>query len=207
MEQRIQALEQRLIQAGADPKSSHAYHDVSATNYGYGQPPPNSLAPTWNSNNTPEYAPHPPNQMSAQQQETNVFRTVPTSIRAGLTGDNFLGISPGNSSLSSIKGTALSILGMEIDIADFESLDMDEPNPSVFHPQLYNKSYQSFMQTALNVNPRMEKVDLPSREEGMTYAQWYFRVLNPYTPLLHKQTFLKIVSYVTAGILSSLNSI
>jgi hypothetical protein len=194
MEQRIRELEHRLIQAGADPKPSNGYHDTSATNYGYGQPPAHSLASAWNSNNNPGYTPQPSNPLSAQQQETNMFRTLPASIRAGFNGDNFLGISPGNSNLSSIKGTALSILGMEIDIADFESLDMDEPDPSVFHPQLYNKSYQSFLQTALNINPRMEKVDLPSREDGMTYAQWYFRVLHPYTPLLHKPTFFKVVS-------------
>lgn len=123
-----------------------------------------------------------------------MFRTIPASFRAGFTGDNYLGINPGNSTLSSIKGTALSILGMEIDIADFDSLDMDEPDSSVFHPQLYNKSYQSFLQTALNINPRIEKVDLPTKEDGMTYVQWYFRVLNPYLPLLHKPSFFKLVS-------------
>jgi hypothetical protein len=84
---------------------------------------------------------------------------------------------------------------MEIDIADFDSLDMDEPASSAFNPPLYNKSYQSFLQSALNINPRMDKVALPSREDGMTYAQWYFRVLNPYTPLLHKPSFFKLVNW------------
>lgn len=82
---------------------------------------------------------------------------------------------------------------MEIDIADFTSPDMDEPDSSVFHPQLYNKSYQAFLQSAFGVNPRMEKVDLPSRTEGLTYAQWYFRVINPYCPILHKPTFMRLV--------------
>jgi hypothetical protein len=83
---------------------------------------------------------------------------------------------------------------MEIDIADFDSPDMDEPDPSVFHPQLYNKSYQAFIQSAMNVNPRIEKVDLPDRADGLTYAEWYFRVLGPYLPVLHKPTFFKLVS-------------
>lgn len=122
-----------------------------------------------------------------------MFRALPT-FRAGCTGDNYLGVSPGNSNLSSIKGTALSILGMEIDIADFPSLDMDEPDASVFHPQLYNKSYQAFLQSALNINPRIEKVDLPPRSDGMMYAQWYFRAINAYLPILHKGTFIKLVS-------------
>lgn len=83
---------------------------------------------------------------------------------------------------------------MEIDIADFDSVDMDEPDPSLSHQQLYNKSYQAFLQTALNINPRIEKVNLPPREEGITYATWYFRVIAPYTPTLHKPTFMTLVS-------------
>jgi hypothetical protein len=82
---------------------------------------------------------------------------------------------------------------MEIDIADFDSWDMDEPKDSQFKPELYNKSYQSFLQTALNINPRIAKVELPERELGFQYADWYFRVLNSYTPLLHKATFMTLV--------------
>jgi hypothetical protein len=191
MQHRIRELEQRLIQGGAEVKPSNDYHDAAAPSYDYsqtsaGQPPP------WNAPSTPF---SPPNSNgNAQSQETNMFRALP-AFRAGFPGDNYLGVSPGNSNLSSIKGTALSILGMEIDIADFDSLDMDEPDASVFHPQLYNKSYQAFLQSALNINPRIEKVELPSREEGFTYADWYFRVLNPYLPLLHKPTFFKLVCY------------
>jgi hypothetical protein len=196
MEQRIRELEHRLMQGGADIKPSNGYHDASPTNYGFGQPSATSQPPAWSSNG-PTYTPQSANTLTAEQQETNMFRALPASFRTGFTGDNYLGINPGNSNLSSIKGTALSILGMEIDIADFDSLDMDEPDPAVFHPQLYNKSYQAFLQSALNINPRMEKVDLPSREDGMTYAQWYFRVLNPYLPLLHKASFFKIVGLGT----------
>lgn len=120
-------------------------------------------------------------------------RSLPT-FRAGNNGDSsYLGVSLGNSNLSSIKGTALSILGMEIDIADFESVDMDEPEPSLLHTQLYNKSYQAFLQTALNINPRLDRVELPPREEGFMYAQWYFRVVSPYHPLLHRPSFFKLV--------------
>lgn len=82
---------------------------------------------------------------------------------------------------------------MEIDIADFTSQDMDEPDTEFLHPQLYNKSYQAFLQSAFNINPSLEKVELPSRVDGLTYADWYFRVLNPYTPVLHKGTFMTTV--------------
>lgn len=179
------------MQSGAEVKPANGYHDSGPEQYGYGQPP-NGIQSAWNSAESAYTSPTSPTVNNGQQQETNMFRALPT-YRAGCTGDNYLGVSPGGSHLSAIKGTALSILGMEIDIADFHSSDMDEPNPSVFHPHLYNKSYQSFLQSAWNVNPRIEKVDLPSRSDGMTYAEWYFRVINPYCPLLHRGTFMRLV--------------
>jgi hypothetical protein len=188
LQHRIRELEQQVIQAGGDVKSSNGYHGGGHTGFNYN--PPTVQAPTWNStasSYTPQTA------MTTQDSEANMFRALP-AFRAGCPGDNYLGVSPGNSNLSSIKGTALSILGMEIDIADFDSIDMDEPDSSsVFNPQLYNKSYQAFLQSALNINHTIEKVELPPRQEGMTYAQWYFRALNPYMPLLHRPTFFKLV--------------
>ncbi len=182
------------MQGGTDIKPPNEYHDAAASSYDYSQTSA-SQAPSWSSaasSYTSANSNSNSNSAATQQQETNMFRVLP-AFRARVPGDNYLGVSPGNSNLSSIKGTALSILGMEIDIADFDSQDMDEPDSTVFHPQLYNKSYQAFLQSALNINPRIEKVELPSREDGFTYADWYFRVLNPYLPLLHKPTFFKLV--------------
>lgn len=188
-QQRIQELEQRLIQNGVDIKPSNGYHDATIQNYDFPSSSRNSQAQLWN----PSQSSYPSSDSSvvltAQQQETKAL----PAFRAGCTGDNYLGVSPGNSHLSSIKGTALSILGMEIDIADFDSPDMDEPDSSIFHPQLYNKSYQSFLQSTLNINPRIEKCELPPRQDGFTYVQWFFRVISPYMPLLHKPTFMKLV--------------
>jgi hypothetical protein len=191
MQHRIRELEQRLIQGGADVKPSNGYGDAGASSNDFNQS--SSVQQSQWTGSGSQYGPQPSSALTDGQQETNVFRALPT-FRSGCTGDNYLGVSAGNSNLSSIKGTALSILGMEIDIADFESLDMDEPDGSVFHPQLYNKSYQAFLQSALNINPRIEKVDLPAREEGLMYVDWYFRVINPFMPLLHKPTFTKLVS-------------
>jgi hypothetical protein len=191
LQNRIHELEHQLIQSGGGIKGSNGYHDAPASNFNYS--PASSQAPSW-SHNVPAYSTQPGHSLATQHQETNLFRAQPAFLRAGYTGDNYLGVNPGNSNLSSIKGTALSILGMEIDIADFDSADMDEPDTSVFHPELYNKSYQAFLQTALNINPRLEKVALPERGQAFIYAEWYFRVLNPYLPLLHKPTFFKLVS-------------
>ena len=113
---RVQELEQ-------EKKASNGYQNA---HYGYTQALSNVQRPTYSYPQTGNAV--------AGQQETNMFRALPT-FRAGCTGDNYLGVSPGNSNLSSIKGTTLSILGMEIDIADFDSLDMDEPDASVFHSQ------------------------------------------------------------------------
>ncbi|KAF5872090.1 putative transcription factor cys6 protein [Botrytis fragariae] len=189
---RIQELEHRLMQGGADIKPANGYPDSASGQYGYGQSS-NGMQSTWSTTGPAYTSPTSATANNGQQQETNMFRALP-AYRAGCMGDNYLGVSPGSSHLSAIKGTALSILGMEIDIADFRSTDMDEPDPSVFHPQLYNKSYQSFLQSAWNVNPRIEKVELPARSEAIIYAEWYFRVINPYCPLLHRGTFMRLLS-------------
>lgn len=179
MENRIRELESLMVRQGLDVKPTNGYQNHDYHSNGAG----GAHWSGYSQSNGP---------LSASSTDST-FRTLPT-FRAG--GDGYLGVSSGNSYLSSIKGTALSILGMEIDIADFDSVDMDEPDPSVFHPQLYNKSYQAFLQTSLNINPRLEKVDLPPREEGITFATWYFRVINPYTPTLHKPTFMATVSWL-----------
>jgi hypothetical protein len=114
--------------------------------------------------------------------------------KAERTPDNYLGVFSGCSQLTSIKGTALSIFRMKIDIADFESIDMDEPNMSGFNPRLYNKSYQSFLQSALNINEHMKEPPLPPRLEAFQMIEWYFRAINPYIPFLHRPTFLALVS-------------
>lgn len=176
MESRIRDLEAIMVQQGLDVKPTNGYHSQSS-----------SVSTLWSGYSQANNGP-----LSSSSSEFS--RHLP-AFRAG--GDGYLGLSSvGNSYLSSIKGTVLSILGMEIDIADFDSPDMDEPDPSLGlgHQQLYNKSYQAFLQTSLNINPRIEKVNLPPREEGITYATWYFRVINPYTPTLHKGTFMTLVS-------------
>lgn len=197
MSNRIRELEQLLVQNGIEVKPSNLYHETGLQSYNYPASAAghNGHTPSWSvpsSSNT--FIASSSSAALANAQETNMFRALP-NFRAGCTGDNYLGVSSGNSHLSSIKGTALSILGMEIDIADFASQDMDEPDPTMYHPQLYNKSYQAFLQSTLNINPRIDKVDLPSREDGITYAQWYFRVINPYLPVMHKQTFMATVCY------------
>ena len=88
----------------------------------------------------------------------------------------------------------MNVLGAEIDLADYMSPDMDEPDSSTFGAEYpLNKSYRAFVQTAYNSGPKPAKVKLPVEKEGRTYAEWYFRVINPYLPMLHKPSFLATV--------------
>jgi len=111
--------------------------------------------------------------------------------------ESYLGVSSDSAPLSSIKGTTLSILGTTIDIASFDAPDMDEPPPGTpIGSPLYNKSVMAFLQSVLNVNPRLENVDLPSRQDAFTYAEWYFLMISPFLPILHKPSFLQLVGYL-----------
>nr|UPH72872.1 putative Zn(2)-Cys6 transcription factor [Neofusicoccum parvum]UPH72873.1 putative Zn(2)-Cys6 transcription factor [Neofusicoccum parvum] len=115
---------------------------------------------------------------------------LPT-FRAGLHGDNYLGVSSANSVLSPIKGTSLSFFGMEIDLNDFVPDDVEDSSNPV--------SYQHFLSVALNAPgcPRPKKEELPaSYSECATYATWYFRGLHPYAPVLYKPHFMELLSRI-----------
>lgn len=105
-----------------------------------------------------------------------------------------LGIGPDNAPLSSITGTKLSLLGTTIDTASFDAPDMDEPSrDSQAEAPLYNKSVQAFLQSSMGVNPPV-LVDLPSRDTAFTYAEWYFMAIGVFLPVLHKPSFMQLVS-------------
>ena len=116
-------------------------------------------------------------------------------FRSGLSGNNYVGVPTGNPLLSSIQGTSMNVLGMEIDLADYASADLDEPDPSRTDAQpVYNKSYRACIQTAFGTSPKLSKVEIPPKKEGMEYAQIYFTGISPYLPILHQPTFMKMVS-------------
>ena len=115
-------------------------------------------------------------------------------FRNGLTGDNYLGVSSGNYFISAIRGTVLNVLGMEIDLADYMHADLDEPDPSKYDEEpVYNKSYSSFIFTAFSSKSKIKHMDLPPREEGFRCTEWYFKMIHPYLPILHRPTHMKLV--------------
>ena len=109
------------------------------------------------------------------------------SFRPGNTGSHYLGISSGNQTLSSIKASALSLLGIDIDLSD---LDPSEPNNS---GHANDESFSSCLATIFNVNPNVPKVELPPRDEAFEYVKWFFVISHPYLPILHRPTFVKMV--------------
>ena len=141
--------------------------------------------------NEPTYT---PSQKDASTSPSSDGANRLPEFRDGLAGDNYLGVSSGNSFISSIRGTAMNVLGAEIDLADYMSADMDEPDSSTFGAEYpLNKSYRAFVQTAYTAGPKPGKVQLPPEKEGRTYAEWFFRVINPHLPMLHKPSFFATV--------------
>lgn len=202
LEIRNRELEDRMISLGVDTKPSDEYADPTAASLlqwnetegssdrsAWGN---NRHDPNLSGNGATQYAGSDQGPSNELMPDTSLFHLP--DFRGGLAGNNYLGVSSGNSLLSSIRGTALNVLGMEIDLADYMSADLDEPESSDFLIKpLYNKSYHAFVQTAFSTNPKLEKVDLPLMNEGLIYAQWYFRVINPYLPILHKPSFFSLV--------------
>lgn len=126
---------------------------------------------------------------------TNPSGYTPWSLLEPRSTDSYLGVSSDSAPLSSIKGTKLSILGTTIDITSFDAPDMDEPPPGTpIGSPLYNKSVMAFLQSTLNINPALGNVELPSRLDAFTYAEWYFLMISPFLPVLHKPSFDQLVS-------------
>jgi hypothetical protein len=127
--------------------------------------------------------------------KTAIGRALPKARLESTPFGNHLGLQGDSAPLSSARGTQLSILGTTINIATFDAPDIDEPeaNAKVSQP-LYNKSVQAYLQSTMNVNPPLEDVSLPSRENAFHYAEWYFLMIFPFIPAVHKPTFMELVS-------------
>lgn len=89
----------------------------------------------------------------------------------------------------SVNGTRLQIMGATIDTASFELPDLDEPQPNTEDTPIYNKSVQAFLRSTMGRQPAMQ-VDLPSRKDAFTYAEWFFLIMAAYIPVLHKPSFM-----------------
>ena len=191
-----QQLQSQVLSLGGQVSSEHTVQGQTPDQYAQLRTPHISQAQQAPSSNGvaekhdlqgPNDSQHDPLQGS----ETGRMRLP--EFQGGLSGNNYLGISSGNSLVNSVRGTSMNILGMEIDLVDYMSADLDEPDPSKGNP-VYNKSYRAFVQTAFGTSPKLRRVELPPRSEGIRYAEAFFRVIHPFTPVVHQPTFMNLVS-------------
>lgn len=108
--------------------------------------------------------------------------TLLTEFRTGCIGDNYLGVSSGNSWLTPIEGTSLSLFGATLDLARFVPEDRDDSGTS----------YHNFLSKVFTV--RLEEAPpLPPWETAKQHAEWYFRSIQPMLPILHKPNFMEVL--------------
>ncbi|KAK8034050.1 hypothetical protein PG993_009045 [Apiospora rasikravindrae] len=126
--------------------------------------------------------------------KTQFTTGVSRSMLEARPADFHIGVTTDKAVSSSIKGTTLTILGSTIDVCSFDAEDMDEPAPGT-QPRsaLYNKSVQAMMMSTCNVNPPLH-VDYPPRVDAFTYAEWYFLIMYPFLPVLHRPTFTDLLT-------------
>ncbi|KAI4205860.1 MAG: hypothetical protein LQ350_000045 [Teloschistes chrysophthalmus] len=186
LENHCHNLEARLASVGVHVEPPSQYDEVSDTlRPQFEEPPGQPSLPEWRnrthstSNGDRASSTTFDSSRRLSQADTSVSRLP--DFRNGLTGDNYLGVSSGNSLVSSIRGTSLNVLGMEIDLTDYTHDDLDEPDPADYEKKpVYNKSYYAFILTAFSAKPKPEDMGLPPREEGMKCAEWFFRLNRVY---------------------------
>lgn len=190
LEKHIRGLEDRLTSVGEDVKLFGLDSDPDGALLQWDKSNEQQAHQTWETRETG------PGQYAHLQDPTELDAAPDRlpDFRRGLTGNNYLGVSSGNSFISSIRGTAMNMLGAEIDLADYTSSDLDEPDQPMFeHDYPLNKSYHAFVRTAYGGNSKAQKIGLPPPEEGVTYLRWYIRIVYPYMPFLHKPTLVRMV--------------
>lgn len=169
----VDSLEKQLKEHGLDPvhppraSSAYATDNVSS-------PPVEQPTSSWGSLQQP-----------TQGDSSSSKASRLTDFRAGCIGDNYLGVSSGNSWLSPIEGTSLSLFGATLDLADF----VPEDNPES------GTSYQNFLDHAF-VEKRQNAPQLPQYDQAKLYGEWYFRSIQPMLPILHKPHFMQLLHRV-----------
>lgn len=112
-------------------------------------------------------------------------------FRPGCTGDNYLGVSSGNNWLSPIEGTSLALFGMKLDVAELL--------PSESDPTAAPMSYQTFLLHALGKLHLTHPPPLPNYDDCKLYAEWYFKSVQIFIPVLHRPHFMKLLSSIFHG--------
>lgn len=127
-----------------------------------------------------------PTEYTINYSSASVLKAFPT--------DSYIGVRADWAPVNSINGTQVSILGTLLDIDPGAE---SEPSPSYWEPTgLYNRSVGSFLRSYMNINPPLENVELPSRSDAIEYSEWYFLMVHPFMPVLHKPTYMTLLTRI-----------
>lgn len=87
-----------------------------------------------------------------------------------------------------LRGTKLSLFGMQIDLAEFAEDYEDMESPQTFSGFIHYAN-------GSNVKGSVQPPPLPpTLKQAREYAHWFLMFLNTYTPLLDKREVDKLVS-------------
>ncbi|KAJ4333393.1 hypothetical protein N0V95_009438 [Ascochyta clinopodiicola] len=169
-------LQAQLKELGVEPRSPPSYPNMP-----WPSSAPAGDTPDWaQTQRRPSASPMPGYAPAGDRTDS---RLLP-QFKYGSIGDNYLGVASGDSLLSHIRGTSLSVFGTEIDVTDF----VEEGNEYQNSPF----SYQTLIKICFG-GQHVEPAILPPYEALKEWATWYLRSLNPYTMLVHKPAFMDLV--------------
>ncbi|KAH7377375.1 hypothetical protein BKA66DRAFT_513663 [Pyrenochaeta sp. MPI-SDFR-AT-0127] len=169
-------LHAQLKELGVEPRASSAYSSMQTPSVPYDNQ-------TWS--DTPRRTSASPLQGYAPASGLGKidFQSLP-DFKHGSIGDNYLGVAAGDSLLSHIKGTSLSVFGTEVDITDFMTDEAEYENSAM--------SYTTLVKVSLG-GGQVEPPPLPQYPGLKEYAMWYLRSMNPYTMLISKPDFMDLI--------------
>ncbi|KAK4628649.1 Transcriptional activator protein acu-15 [Fulvia fulva] len=136
-----------------------------------------------NSNGNSILSPH----HTSRHRSSSAAAQLLPDFRPGCTGDNYLGVSSENDWLTPIEGTSLALFGTKIDLAEFM--------PSENDPASSAMSYRTFLTHAYG-RTHTFAAQLPAYEQCKVYADWYFRSIQQFIPILHKPHFMELLERV-----------
>ncbi|KAH7092490.1 hypothetical protein FB567DRAFT_434831 [Paraphoma chrysanthemicola] len=182
LRRQIADLQDQLKENGIEPRPLPAYNGLQPPQLPWSSSNRADDTQSWSDARRTSTTPHP-GYTPASASEKYEYRPLP-EFKHGSIGDNYLGVGAGDSLLSHIRGTSLSVFGTEIDITDYMS-DEAEYESSVM-------SYSSLVKTVLG-GEKVDPIALPPYAQLKEYAVWYLRSLNPYTMLVHKPAFMDLI--------------
>jgi len=129
-----------------------------------------------------------PPRSSRSSWDTQAVQTTRKGLRYGdaqIEDDSESSSAP-HQNLSILKGTTLSLFGMQIDVAKFTREHEDPESPT---------GYETFLKYAFG-KAKVDSVPAlpPTLEEAQNLAIIYLKSLNTFTPILHKPDFFHILA-------------